>query len=254
MTSRPRDLPNVTLVAIDCVAHDLTRLALEDTLDQINPRTLLVYSNSQIAVPLRNCPPSHAYRPTACRSLSDVARVIWHEVPRELHTTHALFVQYDGWVLDGRLWRDSWLEYDYIGAPWPWYPDRPVGNGGFSLRSCRLLHWLATHRASFPLLAGYAEDDLLCRYYRPALEATGFRFAPEEVGQAFAFEHDAPHSAFGFHGFFNLTREQLSARSAFVNAYVKAKPDWAELLFRLKCRVDRAPLPGRRGDRSSRAN
>ena len=36
---------------------------------------------------------------------------------RVVHTDFALVVQDDGWVLDGKLWRDEYLNYDYIGAP-----------------------------------------------------------------------------------------------------------------------------------------
>ena len=37
---------------------------------------------------------------------------------------------------DGNRWRDEFLEYDYIGAPWnvPAGSRNNIGNGGFSLR------------------------------------------------------------------------------------------------------------------------
>ena len=38
-----------------------------------------------------------------------------------IHTDFALTVQDDGWILDGNLWRDEFLDYDYIGAPIPCY-------------------------------------------------------------------------------------------------------------------------------------
>ncbi|MFM0393447.1 hypothetical protein [Paraburkholderia phytofirmans] len=52
------------------------------------------------------------------------------------------------------------------------------------------------------------EDDLICRAYRPLLEAEyGIRFAPAHVASRFACEHGRPDSpTFGFHAAFNMWR------------------------------------------------
>ena len=75
---------------------------------------------------------------------------------QELHdhisTAHALCIQWDGYVLNAQAWDASFLDYDYIGSVWPQFGDgHRVGNGGFSLRSKRLLEawrsalqWIAT--------------------------------------------------------------------------------------------------------------
>ena len=44
-------MQDVTLVAIDCAAHALTRLAIEDTLHQIEPAKVLIWSDRAEAVP-----------------------------------------------------------------------------------------------------------------------------------------------------------------------------------------------------------
>jgi hypothetical protein len=47
-------------------------------------------------------------------------------------------------------------------------------------------------------------DDVICRKNRPAYEAEGFTFAPENLANNFAFErvgYKGQH--FGFHGMFN---------------------------------------------------
>ena len=36
-----------------------------------------------------------------------------------IQTSHCLLIQSDGFVLFPDKWDDSWLDYDYIGAPWP---------------------------------------------------------------------------------------------------------------------------------------
>ena len=46
-------------------------------------------------------------------------------------TSHALMIQFDGYVLSGDRFSDNFLSYDYIGAPWPHYQSHKVGNGGF---------------------------------------------------------------------------------------------------------------------------
>ena len=35
-----------------------------------------------------------------------------------IHTDFALLVHYDGFVVHPEMWRDEFLDYDYIGSPW----------------------------------------------------------------------------------------------------------------------------------------
>jgi len=122
-------------------------------------------------------------------------------------TPFVLVFQWDGFVLDPGAWTDAFLDYDYIGAPWEEAsapPGRRVGNGGFSLRSRRLLEALQDPALAFD--PRRPEDKVICRELRPALEARhGVRFAPVELAARFAFEHlPPPHPTFGFHGHANL--------------------------------------------------
>ena len=99
------------------------------------------------------------------------------------------------------------MHYDYIGAAWNHYPvgDQRVfqGNGGFSLRSRRLMEVVATDPA---IRRRHPEDRRICRDYRPHLEqAHGIRFAPEDVARRFSIEGygqtNRTHTTeFGFHG------------------------------------------------------
>ena len=79
-----------------------------------------------------------------------------------------------------------------------------MGNGGFSLRSRKLLQALQDPRIE---LHG-AEDETICRRYRPLLEeAHGIVFASEAMADAFAFEAAYPIGRpFGFHGLYNFCR------------------------------------------------
>ena len=42
-----------------------------------------------------------------------------HKLHEHIDTSHCLLVQPDGFVLFPEKWQNSWLDYDYIGAPWP---------------------------------------------------------------------------------------------------------------------------------------
>ncbi len=42
-----------------------------------------------------------------------------YELPKYIDTEFCLFIHGDGFVIHPELWQDSWLDYDFIGAPWP---------------------------------------------------------------------------------------------------------------------------------------
>lgn len=148
-------------------------------------------------------------------------------------TDYVLIVQDDGWVLDGRQWKDIFFEYDYIGAPIHFARVTTIGaekylrgfewtnflgstnckidlvlNGGFSLRSKRLLE--APQQLNIPYtipaisnISGppfkmcwesdaHLEDVYLSLTMRPQLEESGIKFAPLEVAKYFSFEHLHP--------------------------------------------------------------
>jgi len=119
-----------------------------------------------------------------------------------VRTEHMLTVQWDGYVLDPGAWRDEFLHYDYIGAPWPHVAEpNKVGNGGFSLRSRRLL--LALQEPAFE--PGNPEDVCICVTHRAALEARGIRFAPTVLASEFSVEEGGQRDGrFGFHGAYHL--------------------------------------------------
>jgi hypothetical protein len=126
--------------------------------------------------------------------------------------THVLIIQWDSFILHPELWTHDFLQYDYIGAVWPHHPDTPVGNGGFSLRSVKLLEVLESPAIS----KRHPEDFCICDDNKVTLENQfGIRFAPTGVAEQFAVERTSWHRAFGFHGFFNFGRalspEELSA-------------------------------------------
>jgi hypothetical protein len=107
-------------------------------------------------------------------------------------------------VLSGTHFSNFFLNYDYIGAPWPHHQEFNVGNGGFSMRSAKLVN--AVQNFILPDDLNSAEDLVICRYLRARLEdKIGLKFASKSMAEKFSYEmYPVSHKTFGFHGLFNL--------------------------------------------------
>lgn len=208
-------IPQIHAIIISSVEKELTQFAIQESAKQITVGGMTWFFGKELD------------------SLDSVARKIWYESWKDVKQSHLLFLQYDGWIVDGGKWQPSWLNYDYIGAPWPWHSTLRVGNGGFSLRSRRLMQHLSLHRERCPLQLGQPEDDILCRQYRAKLEVEGFRWAPDHIARDFAFEREAPRPTFGFHGLFNVPKildpEALQLWMGKATSYARNKAEWKEI-------------------------
>jgi hypothetical protein len=194
-------LTDVTLVAATSVAVAATVDAIRASMKQLRFAEVLLLTDQQ---PERLDDGISWKAITPLRSRSDYSRFMLRELAPHIRTSHALCIQWDGFVLNGAAWEPSFLDFDYIGAPWPHFTDgQNVGNGGFSLRSRRLLDACV----SLPLDGDTLEDVLISRKCRDQLEGQGIRFAPEVVAKRFSYERMRPvGQEFGFHGAFNLVR------------------------------------------------
>lgn len=201
-------LSSVTLVAVTSVALGPTVDALLASMRQVDFAQVLLLGDVRPA----NLDAAIIWRPIErLHSRADYCRFMLRELAQHISTSHALCIQWDGFVVSGAAWDPHFLDYDYIGAVWPHFHDgHNVGNGGFSLRSRRLLDACRT----LPFNGSEPEDVLIGRLERPRLEGQGMRFAPEDVARRFSYERTkAAGGEFGFHGAFNLVR-YLPARDA----------------------------------------
>ena len=195
-------LPDVTLIAATGVAIDATADAMAHSLEEAEFGRALLLSHCVPRKPMDPRIEWKAIEPLSSRAA--YSAFMLHSLHEYVKTSHALCIQWDGFVINNAGWDPQFLEYDYIGPVWPHFSDgNNVGNGGFSLRSRKLL--AATKHLPFD--GHTAEDVLIARTYRRKLELEGIRFAPEELARKFAYERTAPTgSEFGFHGAFNLVR------------------------------------------------
>ena len=133
---------------------------------------------------------------------------LWAHVKTEF----ALVIQYDGMAANKMQWSDDYYNYDYIGAPWPdrftWIrPEEKVGNGGFSLRSMKLIESLRDPFIKFENSPRFKnEDAVICQGHSQFLKRKyDIKYAPIEVANQFAHEWCNPTgNTFGFHGAWNF--------------------------------------------------
>jgi hypothetical protein len=160
-------LPRVTLVCVDSRDPTLAAQAIERCRSQIDFGACVFFTDRR---KLDRAALARDVEIVDVRleSIEAYSGFMLHDLAPHVRTSHALVVQWDGFVVDAGRWDDAFLDYDYIGAPWPGNPaGRDVGNGGFSLRSKRLLDALA--RGSFA--AGHPEDVCIGVDHRARLES-----------------------------------------------------------------------------------
>jgi len=195
----------VSLVIVDTDSYKLAKNAVDRTLEVFPVDEVLVFSDE----------PSQwkgysVILIEKIRTIRDYNEIILKVLPEYLKTDYALIIQYDGFVINPNCWSDFFFNFDYIGAPWPagevFGREAIVGNGGFSLRSKKIIENSVKYLQSYDF--ALPEDALVCRIFRPSLEEIDrVIFAPVEVARHFSFELEpiGDVKPFGFHGLFPLS-------------------------------------------------
>ena len=234
-------LPNVTLLTVTSVEIEQHQMSLKISSQNIEFGAVKLLSSSL---------PEKKYSDIEYVSVKPMARseanrFFMKDLHKFVETSHCLYVQADSFVVNADLWKEEFLEFDYIGAPWPnkiqmdpnlvGSPGLPgpipilnmkenrVGTGGFSLRSRKLLKTVAKinyDSLKFPIKN---EDLVICHYLYKEMIDKGIRFAPPKLAAQFAMEWDALHlygqdvnSVFGFHA--------KHMRDYFLKEYMRRAP------------------------------
>lgn len=200
---RPPDLSDVTVCAADSASAELAGRALDLCVERCTFADAILFSDA---------PVTGAFRRVAIprlTSLDDYSRFCLTDMGRHIRTAYALVVQWDGYVADAGAWDKRFRTYDYVGAPIFRDGRVVIGNGGFSLRSRKLMRALAR----LPAPPGVNEDWAISEILRPTLERDfGIRFAPPALAERFSYEQRHPGKpTFGFHGQSNFFRHESDA-------------------------------------------
>ena len=206
LSSKPQGgtMDDVTLVTIETMYHGLAKRAMEETLSRVPFKHAMIFSDQDFLPGAKHVKIEHGNMLSYCNLL--LKGMLEH-----VETPYVIFQQWDAMVHDGSRWRDYFLLNDYIGAVWPWRPHgQNVGNGGFSLRSRRLLEALqAPHIQIDPNDPehGIQEDNYIAIKHRAELEAKGMVFAMAPVANQFSIEL-APegYGAMAHHGLWNVVQ------------------------------------------------
>jgi hypothetical protein len=195
------NLSNVTLLCVETRDPELAHWAIDRCLAGTRFAKVVLITNIDL-VNNKRSDIEYAQAPPIATT-KDYSNLLLTEIDQYVVGSHVLVIQWDSFITHPNLWRNEFLDYDYIGPVWPHHPETPVGNGGFSLRSVKLLQ--AIKRPGF--IKRHPEDYCICADNKDFLEKEcGIQFAPSEVAEQFAVERSEWHDAFGFHGFFNFGR------------------------------------------------
>lgn len=215
-------LSNVTLVAVSGIDPTGAVGALLRSMEGMSYYDVVLISHNKpenlpSTITFKRCLDTELAN-TDPKNKDDYSRFMAYNLARYIESDFCLIVHNDAYVLRPHKWDPDFLTYDYIGAPWPkgiHYTKEGVnvrvGNGGFSLRSKRMLNILNELNIPFSDSGTgyYNEDGMLCVHHRKAIEDAGLKFAPVAVAATFSHELDCPESVpepFGFHNYKTTSR------------------------------------------------
>jgi nucleoside-diphosphate-sugar epimerase len=205
------NLPTVTLVLVSSVNTDKCIKAIEYSSRNINFGSVKFLTHEDIKLDYID-----VIKIDKLSSIDEYSKFIVYDLYKFIDTEHVLIIQDDGFVLNHFQWRNEFLEYDYIGAPWQLPKDDfsfrdpfgniiRVGNGGFSLRTKRLLSLPSELNIEWKsYFEFYNEDGFFVCHNRHIFEEKGCVFAPIDIAKYFSHEVEIPETEgiipFGFHG------------------------------------------------------
>ena len=190
-------LNRVTLICVDCFNYGEAVAAIKKSMAQCDFAAVKFLTDKDFVFD-----DIEVIKIDSLKSKEEYSEFIIKELDKYFDTDFCLIVQHDGYILNGNAWLDEFMEYDVVAAPWLYSDGKNVGCGGFTLRSKKLQHILATDDFLF---ASDPEDQAVGRLYRDYLiKKYGIRFPSDDLADKFAYELRTPiYDTFGFHGKFH---------------------------------------------------
>ena len=206
-------LPNVTLIALTSVRIPETIKALEYSSKHIEFGAVKLASD----INPNELPEfiTHEYTEKSS-NIDEWNYNIIYNLPKHVTTDFCILIHDNGFVVNPDSWKDEFLNYDYIGAPWPVPNDnfsyRDInGNlirqgNSVSLRSKKLLDVPNKLNLEWKPFHGYTnEDGYICVNYRHKYLEEGCKFADIDVAKYFSHESMIPEivgiKPFAFHNY-----------------------------------------------------
>ncbi len=205
-------LNNVTLVSVTSVNVDRTIKALRYSMKDISFGDVILLTDKNVS--------PEDIKTIKIEPLDYIgySKFIVYELYKYINTDFVLIIQDDGFIINPNKWTDEFLKYDYIGAPFPIPSETDmisyrnpfgelmrVGNGGFSLRSKKLLSLASEIGLIWKSYFGYYnEDGFFAVHNKHIYEINGCVYAPIDIAAKFSHEKETPETKgiipFGFHG------------------------------------------------------
>jgi hypothetical protein len=195
------DLSNVTLLSINTHAPEMSVRALQYSSKEIKFKNKKILSNR---IP-GNLPDDIEFiQIPEFHTREQYSDFVMNNLGEYVDGEFAMMIHDDGFVINPQHWSDDFLKYDYIGAPWPGPIEQTegrVGNGGFCIRSKKLIDFCKTIKAE----PGH-DDWTIGVVQNEYLKEQGFTFAPVQVAMKFSLESVISEctfdltQTFGFHG------------------------------------------------------
>jgi hypothetical protein len=206
----------VTLIAVTSIKEDLVQDALKISSHEIEFSSIKFLTSKKPKIKFSEI----EYIDVPEMNLNEYCNFLVKDLYKYFETSHCLLIQEDSFVVNPDQWKQEYLNYDYIGAPWTKIIQpiknknielkNRVGNGGFSLRSKNLLSVCKDldFNNLFKKYSMNNEDVIICHYLYEDMVKKGIKFAPPELAANFSMEHEPTildcgfnrDQVFGFHG------------------------------------------------------
>jgi len=192
------NLKNITLLSYNCVDPIQSVKALLYSSKNIDFAEMILVSHEKP----EKLPSDISFikiEKTTHKEANEFTYKMLHKI---IKTDYMLGIHDDGFVINPHLWRNEFLDYDYIGAPWKQEKRiNRVGNGGFVLKSNKFIQL-----TQYLPYVNTNEDGELTNLYYNYFTANGCKYAPLLLAAKFSLESRIPeceynlNNCFGFHG------------------------------------------------------